>query len=64
MLRLRGDHGGASEEGVVGTAFAWIEKTSQVVMNNRAVSRSGSSADIGNHTLVAESISMVIQFPH
>lgn len=55
---------GASEEGVVGTVSVWIENTSQVEMNTRAVSLSESSADIGNHKFVAESISVVIPFSH
>lgn len=47
----------------MGTAAVWNGKTCQVGVSNPAAEqlRQG-SADMGNHKIVAESISVVIQF--
>lgn len=64
MLRLRARRvkSWESEEGVVGTAAVWNEKTSQVGMSNRLLSSSESSSTTRNDVFVAESISVATLF--
>lgn len=58
---MKSEGGWAPKDGVLGAAGVWKGKTCQVGMSNLLPSSSG-LADMGNYKIVAESISMVIQF--